>query len=219
MALRYIIFDLDDTVYPRGTGLMQEVGHRIRLWLCNHLGMTLEEASVVQQDYFLRYGTTLGGLLALHDVDVPDYLLFVHDVPVEEYLGPNSALDAMLDGIPLRKAIYTNGTSAHGWRVLQELRVADHFEQVIGIEEVGLRNKASRDGYEYMLTLLGAQGSECIMVEDTVRNLQPAKALGLGTVLVGVDGTSELDSAVYENVDYAVESVLEVGQVIHDLLQ
>ena len=209
MALKFIIFDLDDTLYPRNSGLMQEVGHRIQLWVCNHLGLTWEEAVALRREYFHRYGTTMGGLIAKHDVDAHDYLVFVHDIPVEEYLKPNPALDVMLASIPLRKAVYTNATSEYGWRVLRALGVAGHFERVVGIEEVGLRNKPYRDAYERMLALLGAQGPECILVEDAARNLRPAKALGMTTVLV--------DAEPDEGVDFVVGNVLEVGQVVAGL--
>ena len=217
MALKFIIFDLDDTLYARDRGLMQEVGRRIQLWVCNHLGVSWEEAIAVRRDYFRQYGTTMGGLVAEHDVDIHDYLVFVHDIPVEEYLGPDPALAAMLDSISLRKAIYTNATSEYGWRVLRALGVAGHFERVIGIEEVGLRNKAYRDAYERMLALLGVQGRECIMVEDIARNLRPAKALGLTTVLVNADGSTEFAQVPDESVDFVVGSVLEVGWVVRGL--
>jgi putative hydrolase of the HAD superfamily len=211
MALRFIIFDLDDTLYPRNRGLMQEVGHRIQTWLCNHLGLTWEEAIALRHEYFQQYGTTLGGLVAEHDVDAHDYLTFVHDIPVEEYLAPDPALVAMLDMIPLQKVIYTNATSEYAWRVLQVLGVADRFDHVIGIEEVGLRNKPYLDAYEQMLALLGAQGPECIMVEDSARNLRPARALGLTTMLV--------DATPDEHVEYVVGNVLEVGQVAAQVLR
>jgi len=211
MTLKFIIFDLDDTLYPRNSGTMQEVGRRIQLWLCNHLGLTWEEAIAVRRDYFHRYGTTMCGLIAEHDVDTSGYLTFVHDFPVEEYLDPNPALSAMLDSIPLRKAVYTNATSEYAWRVLRALGVADHFEQVIGIEEVGLRNKPCRDAFEQMLARLGVQGSECIMVEDLTHNLRPAKALGMTTVLIDADAD--------ESVDFVVGSVLEVAEVVRELLR
>lgn len=211
MTFKFIIFDLDDTIYPRGNGLMQEVGHRIQLWVQRRFDLTWEEAIAMRRDYFTRYGTTLGGLIAEHDVDVHEYLVFAHDVPVGEYLDPNPALAAMLDGIPLRKAIYTNGTAEHGRRVLQTLEVAGHFERVIGIEDVGLRNKPYLDAYEQMLALLGVQGGECIMVEDAARNLRPAKALGMMTVLV--------DAEPDESADFVVENVLDVGEVVKGLLR
>ena len=208
----YIIFDLDDTLYPRDSGLMQEIGRRIQSWLCNHLEMTPEEASALRRDYYLRYGTTLGGLMAERGVDPNGYLAFVHDIPLEEYLAPNPALGEMLDGIPLRKVVYTNATSEHARRVLRALGAADRFDQVIGIREVGLRNKPQREAFERMLARLDAQGPECIMVEDSVRNLRPAKALEMTTVLVGAEPDGD------ECVDFVVEDVLDVEQVVLDLL-
>ena len=211
MALKFIIFDLDDTLYPRNSGLLQEVGRRIEAWLCAHFELTRDEAVAMRRDYFLRYGTTLGGLVALHDVDVHEYLAFVHDVPLEEYLDPDPALAAMLDSIPLRRAVYTNATSEYAGRVLRALGVTGCFERVIGIEEIGLRNKPYLDAYEQMLALLGARGPECIMVEDSARNLRPAKSLGMTTVLVDVEPDG--------NADFVVENVLDVGEVVKSLLR
>jgi len=185
--------------------------------------------------YLHRYGTTLGGLMAEHKIEARDYLTFVHDIPVGEYLEPSPALSAMLDEIPLRRAIYTNATSTYGQRALHALGVADRFERVIGIEEVGLRNKFQREAYEQALALLDARGPECIMVEDSVGNLQPAKELGLTTVWVREDGSTarpyvgpgahgegamwgEHEEAPEKHVDFVVENVLEVREVVDRLL-
>ncbi len=65
----------------------------------------------LRSDYFGRYGTTLGGLLAEREVDAWDFLAFVHNIPVEAYVRPNPALRAMLNAIPLRRVIYTSGTA------------------------------------------------------------------------------------------------------------
>jgi FMN phosphatase YigB (HAD superfamily) len=58
---------------------------------------------------------------------------------------------------------------------------------------------------------LDAWGPECIMVEDSARNLNPAKALGMTTVLV--------DSMPDWSVDFVVKDVLQVGQVVSNLLE
>lgn len=207
----WLICDLDDTLYARETGLMQEVGRRIQAWVVKHLRLSPEEAFALRRQYVERYGTTLGGLLAEHCIDARDYLTFVHDIRVEEYVRPDPALRAMLARIPLRKAIYTNSTAEYSRRVLNALGVADLFERVIGIEEVGLRNKPYLDALEHALALLEACGPECIMVEDSIRNLQSAKALGLTTILVG----TELPTA---DVDYIVGSILEVEKIVAALL-
>lgn len=206
MTLKIIIFDLDDTLYPRDSGLLPEIGRRIEVWLRTHFELTRAEAVAMRRDYFLRYGTTLGGLVARHDVNAREFLAFVHDVPVDEYLDPDPALAVMLDSIPLRKAVYTNAPSEYAGRVLRTLGVARCFERVIGIEEVGLRNKPSQEAYERALALLGARGPECIMVEDSARNLRPAKALGVTTVLVRAEPNG--------SVDFVVESVLDVGELV-----
>ncbi len=211
MAYKFILFDLDDTLYPRDDGLMGEVGCRIQTWLCDHLELSWEEAVVLRRKYYHQYGTTLGGLIEEHDVDAHDYLVYVHDIPLEEYIGPKPALRAMLESIPLRRVIYTNATAEYARRVLGVLGVSDHFEDVIGIEDVGLLNKPYQEAYERVLVRLGAWGRECIMVEDSVRNLNPAKALGMTTVLV--------DSLPDWSVDYVVGDVLQVGQVVNKLLE
>jgi putative hydrolase of the HAD superfamily len=235
MVPQIVIFDLDNTLYPRESGLMQEIGRRIQVWLCDYLKLTWEEATVQRRVYLHRYGTTLGGLMAEHNVDARDYLTFVHDIPVGEYLEPSSALSAMLDTIFLRRAVYTNATSTYGQRVLHALGVADRFERVIGIEEVGMRNKFQREAYEQALALLDARGPECIMVEDSVGNLQPAKELGLTTVWVREDGAmarphltpgapgegatwGEHEQAPEKHVDFVVGNVLEVREVVDRLL-
>jgi putative hydrolase of the HAD superfamily len=210
MALTTIIFDLDDTLYPRGTGPLREVGRRIQQWLSERLDLNPAEAAAMRQRYAEHYGTTLGGLVAEHEVDVGEYLSFVHDLPVDQYVQSSPALAAMLRRIPLRKVIYTNATTEYSWRVMKALGVADCFEHVVGIEEVGLRNKPYPDAFECALELLGAHGRESIMVEDTARNLVPAKALGARTVLIDGEPT--------EYVDYVVGSVLEVEQVVERLL-
>jgi putative hydrolase of the HAD superfamily len=211
MALTTIIFDLDDTLYPRGTGPLREVGRRIQQWLSERMGLDPAEATVLRRQYAERYGTTLGGLVAEHDVDVDEYLFYVHDLPVDQYVRPSPALAAMLRRIPLRKVIYTNATTEYSQRVTKALGVADCFEHIVGIEEVGLRNKPYPDAFECALELLDARGPESVMVEDTARNLMPAKAFGVRTVLV--------DGEPADFIDYVVDSVLGVEQVVSLLLQ
>ena len=216
--LKLVLFDLDGTLYTRESGLLQEIGRRIQTWLCDHLGLTWDEAARLRRDYFTRYGTTLNGLISEGEVDTGDYLAFVHAIPVEAYLKPDPALGAMLAALPLRRAIYTNATTEYTWRVLHALRVADQFERVISIEDTGLRNKLYRDAYERALTLFGAEGGECIMVEDSARNLEAAKALGMITVLVEKDGPRATISPPDGSVDYVVGNLSELEQVVQSLL-
>jgi putative hydrolase of the HAD superfamily len=218
MPLKVILFDLDQTLYRRESGLQQEVGRRIQTWLCDRLGLPWDQAGVLRRDYFVRYGTTLNGLMVEKGIDAHDYLTFVHDIPVEAYLKPDRALAGMLAALPLRRVVYTNATQEYSWRVLVALGVCGCFERVIGIEDVGLRNKLYRKAYERVLALLDVQGDECIMVEDSARNLSAAKTLRITTVLVAQDGTRELIGNDDGSVDFVLGDILDVGQVVGDLV-
>ena len=44
VSILFIIFDLDDTLYPSSNGLMGEVGRRIQTWLCENMELTWEDA-------------------------------------------------------------------------------------------------------------------------------------------------------------------------------
>ena len=208
----HIIFDLDNTLYPRSAGLLQEVNRRISLWLHQEKRLPLEDADALRQTYFRRYGTTLGGLVAEGGSDVDAYLSFAHDIPVERYLQPNPALAAMLSSIPLHRLVFTNAPAEYGWRVLRSLGVATQFELVVGIREVGLHSKPNPLAYERLLALVDAPARSCIMVEDRAINLLPARRLGMATVLV--------DAAAADGVDFALPDVLAVGPLLaHSLGQ
>jgi len=180
-----ILFDLDNTLYPHGLGLWKEIDDRIRLFVAQFLGLSLSEAEVVQKRYWQSYGTTIAGLMAEYDIDPSQYLVFVHDVPLQRYLRPNLALDALLTALPQRKAIFTNATARHARNVAAALGIDHHFQQMIGFEEVGFLSKPHPLAYERCLALVGAAPARCVFIEDSAVNLPPARALGMKTVLVG----------------------------------
>jgi putative hydrolase of the HAD superfamily len=158
-------------------------------------------------------------LVAEHEVDYDDFLHFVHDFAVESYVAVDSDLESMLADLALRRVVYTNATVEYGWRVLRALGIADYFERIIGVETVGLRNKPYRDAYEQALAMLNTEGPQCIMVEDSARNLEPAKALGMKTILLSKNGAGEAAQAYRDSVDFVIEDVLEVKEVVQRLLE
>lgn len=206
-VLTTLIFDLDETLYPRGAGLMQEIGARIVRYLIERLGLSEEEAHRQKQDYFQRYGTTLRGFIVERpEVDPEDYLRFVHDIDLTRYLGPNPALAQMLRSLPQRKIIFTNANTEHAQNVLKILGCADQFERIIDVRAVGFVSKPDPRAYACILDIIGARGEECALIEDNARNLIPAKALGMTTILV--------DNADCAEVDYCVRDILGVKAAV-----
>jgi len=205
---KYLILDLDETLYPRSAGLMAEIGRRIPLYMIDRMGFAPDEAERLRRLYFMRYGTSLRGLQIENGVDADDYLRFVHDVPVEEYLKPNPALDAMLSRVRLDKVIFTNADAIHARRVMDRLGVTRHFSQVIDIHAIDYHCKPDPEAYRRVLDILGVPGVACVMVEDSVRNLKPAHDLfGMTTVLV--------DGQMAEGVDYAIGDLMQLEGLLN----
>ena len=95
--LQYLLFDLDGTLYTDETGFFAEVGDRIEGWIADKLGLSLAGAKQLRRDYYIRYGTTMAGLLQDRpDLDIDAYLDYVHDIDVTRYLDPDPRLDQML---------------------------------------------------------------------------------------------------------------------------
>jgi len=207
-----ILFDLDETLYPKEAGLMQALSERMLHFMTHHIGIPADDVVAKRRHYYQKYGTTLRGLMEEHQVNPQEYLAYVHDVNLRDFLAPSPPLDHMLRDIPLRKVIFTNADSAHAERVLNALQVRLHFEQIIDIGATGFKNKPDPLAYHRALTSLGVSGEGCIMVEDTPRNLMPAKDLGMTTILVDGSGTSCI------GIDYTVPTIFHVGQVVKNLL-
>ena len=209
---RFLIFDLDETLYPRGAGLMQEIGARINRYLIENLHLPPEQANELRKRYYNQHGTALRGLVVERpDVDPEDYLHFVHDIPLTDYIGPNPALAEMLRALPLTKVIFTNATTEHAENVMQVLGIADQFADIVDVRRVAYVSKPNAEAYVRLLDILQASGEECILIEDAARNLLPGKGLGMTTVLV--------DSADCAQVDFCVPDILSVGIVVERLLQ
>ena len=65
---RFLIFDLDETLYPRNAGLMQEIGVRINRYLIENLHLPQDQANELRKRYYNQHGTALRGLV----VERPD---------------------------------------------------------------------------------------------------------------------------------------------------
>lgn len=212
--MRFVLFDLDDTLYPKETGLTAAINRRIISYMVERMGLAPGIVEVMRKEYFEKYGTTMRGLSIHYGIDRDEYLSYVHDVPVEEFLRPNPALDAALSRLPLEKAIFTNASAAHSRRVLAALGIAHHFKRIFDVASFGYESKPAPAAYRRVLEMLAARPEECLLVEDSTRNLVPAKALGMITILVDNARASYL-----EGIDYVIADVTELPCVYERLVR
>ena len=185
MTHRCILFDLDNTLYPKSAGLMQAIGKRMNLYMVERLGMDPSEVREKRDGFLKAFGTTLNGLRRRYAVDPDDFLSFVHDVPIASYLQFDSALDGMLGRLDARKIVFTNADAKHARRVLSCLGITRHFESIIDIHLLEFVNKPDRRSYLKAMEFASVQSEECVLVEDHLPNIIPARQIGMTTVMVG----------------------------------
>jgi len=204
--LRYVLFDLDNTLYPPSSGLWEQIGHRINLYMMERVGIPAEEVSATRVEYLNAFGTTLNALRHYYRVDPDDFLEFVHDLPLSRYLERDPELDAMLARMELGKVVFTNSDRPHAERVLAQLGIGGHFEKIIDIRALAFVNKPEQGAYERVLQIIPAQPSECVFVEDSLVNLLPARKMGMTTVLVR-------EGAPAAGADYQIARITDLDRV------
>ena len=177
------IFDLDNTLYPEHCNLFAHIDIKMKAYITNLLGVDGDQAYKIQKDYFIRYGTTLRGLIEVHGVNPEDFMHFVHDIDLSP-LKQDQELDRALSKIRGRKFIFTNGEARYATRVLEKIGIEDQFDGIFDIAAAGHIPKPNEVSYQNFIDHFGIDPKNAVMIEDMARNLAPAAALGMTTVWV-----------------------------------
>ncbi len=211
MNFTTLFFDLDDTLYPPSAGLWGAIKDRMNQYMQELLGLPLEQVTALRQAYLENFGTTLRGLQHNYQVDPDAYLAYVHNLPLEEYIQPDPELRATLLSLPQRRWVFTNADADHARRVLSRLGMVDCFEGIVDIRATGYVCKPEEIAYQRALALAGESDPQrCVLFDDALRNLIPARALGFHTVLVGRDGPNP-------KVDHSLASLDDLRQAMPGL--
>ncbi len=210
--LKHLLFDLDETLYPTSNGLMQEISVRMSEFMRARVGIPADQVEFIRRDYWTRYGTTLRGLYIERQIDAQAFLDFVHDVPIEKYLEADARLAEMLAGLTYQKHIFTNAPANYARRVLTILGVNNQFAEIFDINFISYESKPAPSGYEKVLAALQARADECCLIDDSARNLAPAKALGMRTVLL--DGNPKSHGGERASADFIIRSVYDVTKIV-----
>ena len=177
------IFDLDNTLYPATGPVWSMIGERMTAYVARITGLSWEEAEALQERYLHEHGATISGLIAHHGVDGYDFLTDVHAIDFER-IAPDPDLAPLIKALPGKRLIYTNGARGYAQRVLERLGVGDAFDDVFAMEDAELHPKPSEESFARFIARYGVAPQRALMVEDTARNLAPAHALGMRTVLI-----------------------------------
>ena len=177
------VFDLDNTLYPAECDLFAEIDTRMTDFVSRTLDLPPPDARKVQKDYYKKYGTTLAGLMQVHNMDPHDFLAHVHEIDLSP-LPDLPHLRAAIMALPGRKFVYTNGSRRHAERVTSKMGIDHLFDGSFGIEDGAYHPKPKQESYDLFCHQHGVDPKRSIFFEDMTRNLVPAKDMGFTTVLV-----------------------------------
>ena len=205
-----IVFDLDETLYPPSSGLMDAMRGRIHHYAAQVTGLPPHEVADLCRRYLNQYGTTLSGLQVDYAVTTEHFLDYVHDLPVTELLRPVPQLNEMLLRLPQKKIIFTNGTREHALRVLNALGIAHHFNIILDIRAYDFQPKPATTAYQRLLQALPHPPQKAVFIDDRAVNLPPASQLGLMTVLIKEQGRPSAQAGI----DHVIQNLLELEPLL-----
>ncbi|HNS06730.1 MAG TPA: pyrimidine 5'-nucleotidase [Anaerolineaceae bacterium] len=208
MSFAVMLFDLDDTLYPSTSGVWDAIGDRMDSYIIKTLGVAANEVKQIRNGLFHEYGTTLRGLKTLYHIDERDFLDYVHDIPLAQFLGKDEALIETISAYDSRKVIFTNANQGHAERVLEVLGLADFFPEIVDVLQISPYCKPLPQAYQKALEIIQIEDPEhCVFIDDSPRNLKTAREMGFYTIQVGTENRCEF-------ADAAILSLLDLPDVI-----
>jgi putative hydrolase of the HAD superfamily len=202
------VFDLDNTLYPASSKLFDQVSRRMTGYIAEYFDMAPDAALKRQKEFFMRYGTTLRGLMTEHGVDPEPFLDYVHRIDVG-VVAPNPPLALKLGLLPGRKLVFTNASRAHAKRLMERIGITEHFEEIFDIADADYIPKPDKTSYSMMLRRHQVSPSTACMIEDIAGNLEPAKALGMATVWLRHENewSKPKDSTAPDYIDFVTDDL------------
>jgi pyrimidine 5'-nucleotidase len=209
-AVEVLFFDCDDTLYQNAW----RTAERLKKSIDEYTTQELHLAPDVSYRLYKEHGTALRGLIKEHllpEDQVERFLSKVHDVSLEDITARPALREMLLRLGHKRRFVYTASTREHAMRCLHIIGIADLFEDVIDCRAVGLHTK--HDPISFVLAMKRANVADpalCMMLDDSTRNLETAKSLGLVTCLVGTKDRESGRAIQCASADIMVDDLLEL---------
>jgi putative hydrolase of the HAD superfamily len=212
MATKFWIFDLDNTLHDATPHIFPHINRSMTAYLKEHLQLDEAAANDLRVHYWQRYGATLSGLMQNHGTDPKHFLLNTHQFPeLDRMVMRVPRLRHVLRVLPGSKVVFSNAPQQYAHAVLKLLRVDDLFDDVMAVEHTRYRPKPDIFGFVRLLKKHRVKAQQCVMIEDSLENLDAAKRLGMRTVWVN---KGQQNSPC---VDVKIRDVMQLPRALHRL--
>jgi putative hydrolase of the HAD superfamily len=206
-AGRTWLFDLDNTLHNATPHIFPHINRSMRQYIERHLGVDESEATRIRQDYWIRYGATLRGLMRHHGTDPKHFLWETHQFPdLRRMLDFEKPMLHILRKLPGKKILFSNAPRHYTDAILEMTGLGRYFSATYTVENLRFQPKPMLAGFRTLLRAEHLDPKRCIMVEDSLPNLISAKKLGMKTVWV----STSLRQSPF--VDIKIKSVLQLPE-------
>lgn len=187
------MFDLDGVLYPASNGYLENVRDNQRKFLTEKFNLSLEDARRVRKEAFEKHNQTLKGLRSLgYAVEHDEFTEYVRK-GYDEYLSCDLRVNKTLERLKLacskrkgKMVLMTNTAEKQARKCLGALNIDEKlFEDgIYGSSFMGDNAKPMPEAFEMVCEDIGVSPKECVMFEDSFKNLKTCVNLGMGGVFV-----------------------------------
>jgi putative hydrolase of the HAD superfamily len=182
---RVWIFDLDNTLHDATARIFPSMHEQINAFLRREFSVDEDGANRMRREFWLRYGTTLNGLMRHHGTDPRRFLEETHVFPeLAELVVHENALKHALERLGGMKLVFSNAPRHYVEAVLRAIGLARYFDAVYSIEDARYRGKPALHGFRMLLRKHHLDPHRCAFIDDILDNLRTAHRLGMSTVWV-----------------------------------
>ncbi len=178
------LFDLDNTLYSANSGMFDYLNKRINMYVSNKLNLDLPYVFKIRRRYIKEYCSTLLGLKNEFNVDPAEFLFYVHNIDVSEFLQKEEKLKDFILSLPGEKYIVTNSPLFYAKNVLKTLGVDELFSDIYDIEFMDYYGKPYLNSVKKVINKLDINVKNAIFIDDSFENIISAKYLGFKTLYV-----------------------------------
>lgn len=203
--IKYWIFDIDDTLYPKSSGLHKQIQDSMINYLTNYFKIPWSEASQLCITYYKKFGTTITGLINTTDINPRKFVNETHRYLDLSCINPNPRMADALLQINAKKYVFTNGSFGHGLRVSKRLGIEKQIDGFFGTQSANFIPKPDPRAFEEFFTRYNINPEEAIFFDDSKKNHETISKMGTKTVWVTEDELLSEDRPDY--VDYQTSDI------------
>lgn len=185
MAIKHLLFDLDNTLYPSSSAMDKGITLRMLECVADFFHCDIEQAAQKKKENIIHHSTTLEWLRSEGLTDIEGFLAHVHPENEADELQPQPGLREFLISLPCPKSILTNAPKEHAERVMEKLGITDLFQAITDIRDANFFGKPYADSYKAALAKTGSKIEETLFLDDLTKYTDGWCALGGTAILIG----------------------------------